>query len=61
MTIEVITVNEDTPIVDAANSLLKHKINGIQVISKDGNLSGIITSLDILGAFVRLYRQPNTI
>jgi acetoin utilization protein AcuB len=61
MTMEVLTVNEDTPIVEAANLLIKHKINGLPVISKDGKLSGIITTSDILGAFVRLHREPNVI
>jgi acetoin utilization protein AcuB len=47
MTMEVINVTEDTPIEEAASLLLKHKINGLPVISEDGRLSGIITTSDI--------------
>lgn len=61
MTMEVITVNEDTPVVEAASLLIKHKINGLPVISRDGKLSGIITTSDILGAFVRLYGHPYSV
>jgi acetoin utilization protein AcuB len=51
MTMEVITVTENTPIEEAVNLLLKHKINGLPVVSTGGRLSGIITTSDILGAF----------
>jgi acetoin utilization protein AcuB len=52
MTMEVITVTENTPIEEAVNLLLKHKINGLPIVSTDGRLSGIITTSDILGAFM---------
>jgi acetoin utilization protein AcuB len=57
MTMEVITVSEDTPVEEAAALLLRHRINGLPVISKDGKLCGIITTSDILGAFVTLSRH----
>lgn len=60
MNMEVITVTEDTPIEEAASLLLKHKINGLPVISRAGKLSGIITTSDILGAFLRLYKHEKT-
>jgi acetoin utilization protein AcuB len=60
MNMEVITVTEDTPIEEAASLLLKHKINGLPVISRAGRLSGIITTSDILGAFLRLYKHEKT-
>jgi len=57
MTMEVITVTEDTTIDEAARLQVEHKINGLPVVSKNGRLIGIITTSDILGAFVRLYRH----
>ena len=57
MKLEVITVTDDTPIEEAASLLLKYKINGLPVISKEGRLSGIITTSDILVAFVWLYKH----
>ncbi len=57
MRMDVITVTENTPIEEAASLLLRHKINGLPVISDDGRLSGIITTSDILGAFVTLHKH----
>jgi acetoin utilization protein AcuB len=57
MSIEVICVTENTPIEEAASLLLKHRINGLPVISEDGKLSGIITTSDILGAFIWLHKH----
>jgi len=57
MKMDVITVTENTPIEEAASLLLRHKINGLPVISEDGRLSGIITTSDILGAFVTLHKH----
>ena len=56
MQTEVLNVTEDTPIEEAAGLLLKHKINSLPVISRDGKLIGIITTSDILGAFIWLYK-----
>jgi acetoin utilization protein AcuB len=41
MTMEVITVTENTRIEEAAKLLLEYKINGLPVISENGRLSGI--------------------
>jgi acetoin utilization protein AcuB len=57
MTMEVITVTENTSIEEAARLLLDYRINGLPVVSGNGRLSGIITTSDILGAFVRLYKN----
>lgn len=56
MQTEVLNVTEDTPIEEAAGLLLKHKINSLPVISRDGKLIGIITTSDILGAFIWLHK-----
>ena len=45
---ELITVLPDTPIAEAANLILKHKIGCLPVIDKDGLTIGIITDADFL-------------
>jgi len=60
MQTEVLHVTEDTPIEEAAGLLLNHKFNGLPVISEDGKLSGIITTSDILGAFVWLCKYEKS-
>ena len=57
MKMDVVTVAENTSMEDAADLLLKHKFNGLPVISEDGKLSGIITTSDILGSFVWLHKR----
>ena len=53
MTKDVLTVKPDTSIWDAARLLLDHKIGGLPVI-EDGKLVGMVTSSDLLRAFVDL-------
>ncbi|MCS7088773.1 MAG: CBS domain-containing protein [Thermoflexales bacterium] len=48
----VITVTPDTPIREAANLMLTHKIGGLPVV-EDGKLVGIITESDIFRMIVR--------
>ncbi|MCS6774642.1 MAG: CBS domain-containing protein [Anaerolineae bacterium] len=48
----VITVTPDTPIREAAELMLTHKIGGLPVI-QDGKLVGIITESDIFRMIVR--------
>jgi nucleotide-binding universal stress UspA family protein/predicted transcriptional regulator len=51
MTAGVATVMPSTPIHEAAQSLLDHKIGGLPVL-EDGRLVGIITTSDVLRAFL---------
>jgi acetoin utilization protein AcuB len=53
MTTEVITASPDMPIEEAARLLLRHKIGGLPVIDR-GEVVGIISTTDILQAFVDL-------
>lgn len=53
MTTEVITVSPDMPLDEAARLLLRHKIGGLPVVDR-GELVGIISTSDILQAFVEL-------
>ncbi len=54
MTHNVLTINQDTPIEDAANLMVTHKIGGVPVIDDSGKVVGVITETDIFRAFVEI-------
>lgn len=54
MTRDVITTTEDTPIEEAAQQMLEHKIGCLPVM-RDGKLVGIITESDIFRTFMELF------
>lgn len=54
MTHNVLTLNQDTPIEDAANLMVTHKIGGVPVIDDSGKVVGVITETDIFRAFVEM-------
>ncbi len=47
---DVITIEENETIVKAINLMKRHKISGLPVVDKHGNLVGIVTDGDILRA-----------
>ncbi|HEX3036016.1 MAG TPA: CBS domain-containing protein [Thermodesulfobacteriota bacterium] len=49
-----VTIWEDAPVEKAAEIIRKHKFNALPVISKRGELIGIITTTDILEGFYNL-------
>ena len=53
MTEEVMTVNEDTPIEEAARIMADNKIGGLPVM-RDGHVAGIITETDLFKIFLEL-------
>jgi acetoin utilization protein AcuB len=53
MTEDVITVEHDDPIEEAARLMIDHRIGGLPVV-RDGNLVGIITETDIFKAFMEM-------
>jgi CBS domain-containing protein len=53
MTTNLYTVTPDTPILDAAEIMLEHKVSGIPVLDEKKNLVGIITESDIFRMLVR--------
>lgn len=53
MTRDVITVNEDTPIEEAARIMADSKIGGLPVL-RDGNVVGIITETDLFKIFLEM-------
>ena len=50
MTSNVITVQPDTPLRDAASILLDQRISGLPVVEHNGSLVGIATEADFLAA-----------
>ena len=53
MTRDVITVNYDDPIEEAARLMVDHRIGGLPVM-REGELVGIITETDIFKAFMEM-------
>jgi acetoin utilization protein AcuB len=54
MTHNVLTINQDTPIEDAANLMVTHKIGGVPIVDDSGKVVGVITETDIFRAFVEM-------
>lgn len=48
MSRNVVTVTPQTKIVDAANSMLMHRISGVPVLGSDGRLVGIVSESDFM-------------
>lgn len=57
MTRHVITVEEDTPVADAGERLLRHQIGCLPVVSSDDTLNGIVTVRDLIRAYVRQHES----
>jgi CBS domain-containing protein len=53
MTRDVLTVHPETPIIDAAERMLTHKVSGLPVIDKSGQMVGILTESDIFKMLVK--------
>jgi len=53
MTRDVVTVNYDDPIEEAARLMVDHRIGGLPVM-REGELVGIITETDIFKAFMEM-------
>jgi CBS domain-containing protein len=48
MTRRVITVKPETPVLEAARTMLQHHISGLPVIDDNGKLEGMVTEADLL-------------
>jgi CBS domain-containing protein len=53
MSPKVITVNPESPIIDAAELMLEHKISGLPVVDTKDTLVGILTESDIFRMLVK--------
>lgn len=52
MSTPVITVNEETPMMEAADIMTKRRINRVPVVDRNGRLVGIISRADIVRSSV---------
>ncbi len=52
MTRNLITVKPDTPILDAAELMMEHKVSGLPVVEED-NLVGMLTESDIFRMLIK--------
>ena len=50
----LITVKQDTPVIEAINILGQNKITGLPVVDDDMNLVGLVSEKDVLGIAYRL-------
>ena len=51
MTTQVVTVTEDTPFTEIADTLAEHRISAVPVLDDDGSqLVGWLTAAGVLGA-----------
>jgi CBS domain-containing protein len=48
MTVNVISVSEDTPVHEVVGKLLKHRISAVPVVDREGRVVGIISEGDLL-------------
>jgi acetoin utilization protein AcuB len=60
MTRDPITIAPDTSAEECATTLLAHKFGGLPVV-EEGRVIGIVTSTDLLRAFVRVERATRRI
>lgn len=59
MRTDLVTIEADAPVVDAARAMLEHKVSGLPVVERD-RLVGIITESDIFRAIVTGALAPVT-
>ena len=52
MTDHVATVSADVALTEAASEMLRHRVHRLPVVDKKGKLRGIISTMDVLTAFV---------
>jgi CBS domain-containing protein len=60
MTRSVITVAEDTPVIDAARLMIDYRTSGLPVVNAAGQLVGIVTEGDLLRRVENGTEKPST-
>jgi CBS domain-containing protein len=53
MTVDVITVQPDTPVTDVARIFREHAISGVPVVDDKGAVVGIVTEVDLIARHAR--------
>ncbi len=61
MTRTLITVAAETPIDEAVDLILTHKIGCLPVIDKDGSTAGIVTDVDFLRYLAKELREKRAV
>lgn len=56
----LVTIAPEDTVEEAARLMLKHKIGGLPVVA-DGTLAGIVTTSDLLAAFLRVLQATGQI
>jgi len=59
MTPDVITVGPETTLVEAARKLLSNRIHRLPVVDEKNRLLGVVSTTDLLAAFVQQAEQGN--
>ncbi len=59
MTREVISVEEDSSLMECVDHMLKHNVKRLPVIGKDGKIAGILYERDIFFAITRAMLNEN--
>ena len=44
----VVTIRKETPVREVAKLMLKHKISGLPVVDRLGNVLGVVSELDLM-------------
>jgi acetoin utilization protein AcuB len=57
MTRQVVTVGDETPVVDAATIMIERKIGGLPVVDGGGRLLGIITETDLFKVLASILKR----
>lgn len=53
MTQEVVTITPETSVAEAARLIYQHKFGGLPVVDQEGEVVGIITTIDLIGLLIR--------
>jgi acetoin utilization protein AcuB len=61
MRTELVTLTPYNTVEDAARLMLKHKVGGLPIIMEDGSVIGIVTTTDLLRAFLNMVKATSEI
>lgn len=59
MTVDVVTVEPDTPLSEAARLMARNWIRHLPVVSPEGGVVGVLSQRDVVGVFAALWREPD--
>jgi acetoin utilization protein AcuB len=57
----LVTIVPEGTVEEAARLMLKHKVGGLPIVAADGTLVGIVTTSDLLAAFLRVLQATEQI